>query len=110
MSSIIVYFKSLPPPVRWTTYTYITALLVYNGGYSYISAKSALIDYRNNNGEQFGPYLLQCKNDFEAVKFGSSFKFYNRFIDSIIWPVSVTSNIIPFVALKLNPPNTPKEL
>ena len=110
MASIIVYFKSLPTPVRWTTYTYFTALFLYNGGSSYIDARNALTDYRDNYNHRFGQELLKCKDDFEAVKFGSSYNFYTRFIDSAIWPISVTSNIIPFVALKLNPPNTPKEL
>ena len=110
MTSIIVYFKSRPPPVRWTTYTYMAALFLYNGGASYIDAKHALNDYRNKNIERFGVGLSKCKDDFEAVKFGSSYNFYSRFTDSIIWPISVTSNIIPYIALKLNPPNSPKEL
>ena len=103
MSSIIIYFKSLSKPVRWTT-TYVSGLLVYNGGSSYISAKTALHDYRYNRYDRFGKELLHCKDNFEALKFGSSYNCYYRFADSIIWPVSVISNIIPYVALKLITP------
>ena len=53
MSSIVVYFKSLPIPVRWTT-AYVSALLVYNGASSYISAKTALNDYTNTRYDRFG--------------------------------------------------------
>jgi hypothetical protein len=107
MTSIIVYFKQLSKPVRLTT-VYVSALLVYNGGSSYISAKTALNDYTNTRYDRFGKGLIHCKNDFEALKFGSSYNFYDRFTDSIIWPVSVMSNIIPYVALKLNTPKNVK--
>ena len=110
MSSIIVYFKSLPQPVRLTTYAYLSALLLYNGGASYIDAKSALVDYRNREFKQFGLGLKDCTTEFEAVKFGSSYNCYTRLVDSVIWPISVTGNIIPYVALKLNSPEGPKEL
>ena len=103
MSSIIVYFKSLSKPVRWTT-TYVSGLLVYNGASSYISAKTALHDYRYNRYDRFGKELLHCEDNFEATQYGSSYDFYYRFTDSIIWPVSVISSIIPYVALKLNSP------
>jgi hypothetical protein len=103
MSSIIVYFKSLSKPVRWTT-TYVSGLLVYNGGSSYISAKTALHDYRYNRYDRFGKELLHCKDNFEATKYGSSYDFNSRFSRSIIWPIGIISNIIPYVALKLNSP------
>ena len=106
MTSIVVFFETLPPPVVWTTYSYLSAIVLYNGGASYIDAKRALNDYRNQNFDRFGSRLFNCKDEFQAVKFGSSYNFYVRLVDSIIWPIRLTSNIIPYVALKMNPPNS----
>ena len=106
---IVIYFKSLPKPIQWSTYFYVSSLLIYNGASSYIDGKNALTEYRTQTPFNF-KHVLTCNNEFEAVKYGSSYNFYNRFLDSVIWPVSITSNIIPYIVLSLNPKNPPKEL
>jgi len=76
--------------------SYIASILMYNLYSSYVNSKNKLIKYRNNE-------LSEIKNEWHAVKFGASEKFISRFLKSLIWPITLCSDIIPAVVLALNP-------
>ncbi len=100
MINLLVSFKNLSKPIRWTTITYISCIFGYNVIGTYDDAKSYLYKYRS--GE-----LLNEKNiinsEWDAVKYGAQYNTFKRLYDSIIWPISIIENIIPTIVLALNP-------
>jgi hypothetical protein len=57
--------------------------------------------YRNKT---LGEYAEERKinSEWEAVKYGSRVNFAERFFNSLIWPYSITKNIIPTIVLMMN--------
>ena len=108
MHKFIVYFRQLPPPVKYSTCFYFGSLLLYNTVSTYYSSKKKLMEYRNNDKikYEYGK-LIECKNisEWDAVKFGASENFGERLFDSFLWPVNLISNTIPILVLSLNPDN-----
>ena len=100
MKTISVFVKEMPRPVRYISMVYITALLLYNGSGSYMDAKEYLNKYRENTLSQNA--RGEIKSEWEAVKYGASLHSGQRLWDSIIWPVTLTNNIIPWLVLTLN--------
>jgi hypothetical protein len=62
---------------------------------------TSFIEYRQHKLMQFEKNVV--KSDWDAVKYGASVKCLERFWDSILWPITLTNNIIPFLVLTLNP-------
>lgn len=106
MVNLLVTFKNLSRPVRWSTIAYISCLFGYNVIGTYLSAKDYLYMYRSGKITYSKHYEgHKIESDLDAVKFGVEFNACGRLYDSIIWPISVTENIIiPNVVLALNPP------
>jgi hypothetical protein len=105
MVNLLVTFKNLSRPVRWSTIAYISCLFGYNVIGTYVDAKNYLNKYRSgeinkskHNEEE------DIKSEWDAVKFGAQYNAFKRLYDSIIWPISVAENIIPTIVLALNPP------
>ncbi len=104
MINLLVTFKNLPKPVRWSTIAYISCLFGYNVIGSYVDAKDYLNKYRSgelnkskNNEEN------EIKSEWDAVKYGAKYNTCNRLYESIIWPISIVESIIPTIVLTLNP-------
>ena len=100
MKSFIIFVKELPKPVKYSSFAYIGCLLIYNASGSYIDAKQYLEKYRENqltNDEK-----NEIKSDWDAVKYGANLNCVRRLWDSIIWPVTITNNIIPWLVLTFN--------
>ena len=100
MASFIVFIKELPQPVKFSTILYVVSILSYNGICSYLNAKLYLENYRANRLERNLKDLI--KSDWDAVKYGANVDCYKRLWDSIIWPITITNNIIPWIVLNLN--------
>jgi len=100
MKSLIVFIKELPKPVSYTCISYFGFLLLYNVSGSYVNAKQYLKKYREN--ELLPNERDIMKSEWEAVKYGAHVNYYKLLWDSIIWPVTLTNNIIPFLVLTLN--------
>lgn len=93
----------MPKPVSYTFISYFGFLLSYNAIGSYSNAKQYLKKYREN---ALSPNERdQMKSEWEAVKYGAHVNSYELLWDSIIWPVTLTNNIIPFLVLTLNSKN-----
>ena len=100
MRSLIVFIQELPKPLTYTSAIYFGALLLYNASGSYIDAKDYLKKYREH---KLTPKERdQIKTEWDAVKYGASLHAGQRLWDSIIWPITLTNNIIPFLVLTLN--------
>lgn len=97
--TLFIKFQSLPSPIRYGSYVYVGSLIVYNIGATYIDSTNFLKKYRNGEVSTYN----NIKNDWEAVKYGASENFWSRLVDSIVWPVSLCSNIIPYIVLSMNP-------
>jgi hypothetical protein len=100
MTSIIVYIRQLPKPVQLTTMLYFGASVMYTCIGSYFDSKEYLLKYRSNKLEE--SCKRHIKSEWDAVKYGSKINFWERFWSSLIWPYSVSSNIIPGIVLSLN--------
>jgi hypothetical protein len=94
-------FNELPTSLKLTSATYIFGIFGYNCLGSYNESKMYLFNYRNKCLNEDEEYLI--KNDWDAVKYGAKYKFFDRFINSLIWPVTGINNIIPIIVLKMNP-------
>lgn len=100
IKTIIVYFKELPQPVKYSTYFYLGTLFFYNSIMTYHDSKNKLLDYRNNILPKNEKELI--KNEWEAVKYGANENLTERFFKSIFWPINIISDIIPLLVLTLN--------
>jgi hypothetical protein len=100
MKSLIIFIKELPKPVSYTCIAYFGCLLLYNVSGSYVNAKQYLKKYRENALLPYEKDRMIC--EWEAVKYGAGVNFGQLLWDSIIWPVILTNNIIPFLVLTLN--------
>lgn len=100
MKSLMIFIEQLPKPLAYTSITYFSALLLYNASGSYFNAKQYLKKYRENALSPNERDIM--KSEWEAVKYGASVNYYELLLDSIIWPVTLTNNIIPFLVLTLN--------
>lgn len=108
MNRIIIYYKELPKPVKYGTCIYIGSLLTYNLVGTWLDAKDTLIKFREDKLDRYGK--IRIRDEWEAVKHGANSNFGIRFVNSIIWPVRLISDAIPFLVLKLNPPETKNHL
>lgn len=105
-NKLFVTFKSLPSPVRTTTIVYTSCLLGYNIFGTYVDSKLYLNKYREGNLHELGVHSRQIdeiRNDWDAVKYGAKANALNRLWDSLIWPITSITNIVPAVVLVLNP-------
>jgi hypothetical protein len=100
MKSIIVYIKQLPKPIQLTTIAYFGSSVLYTCVGSYFDSKEYLLKYRTNKIDEYDKKSI--KSEWDAVKYGSRVNFWERFWSSLIWPYSVSSNIIPGIVLSLN--------
>lgn len=97
-------FSNLSKPIKFTSFAYVGCLILYNSFCAYGDAKNELIAYRTDKLEKD----KDINSEWEAVKCGASKNFPRRFFNSMIWPVTMCSDIVPFIVLRLNP-NTDKK-
>lgn len=97
MKTLIVFIKELPDPVKYSSFVYIGCLLVYNASGSYIDAKRYLKKYRENNLAN-----SEITSDWDAVKYGANLNCGKRLWNSIVWPITITNDIIPWLVLTFN--------
>ncbi len=110
MVNLLVTFKNLPQPVRWSSIAYVSCLFGYNLIGSYMNAKNFLNKYRSGELAELKKssqisqlHIDMIKSDWDAVKFGAKYNAFERLFDSIIWPIRLTEDIIPSIVLALNP-------
>jgi hypothetical protein len=112
--NIVVYFKSLPTPIKWSSYIYVLGLLSYNMGSAYIDSKNALDTHNSkqftdkdsyNYDDTYTRGLKLCRTEWDAAKFGASYNSMERLCYSIIFPVKLVSNIVPNIVVFMNKKN-----
>lgn len=102
-----VIFKQLPKPVRYTSIVYMAGIFTYNVVGSYYDSKDFLLKFRQNRLGDLGLSESETRyitTDWDAVRIGAKWNAYGRLWNSIIWPISSISKIVPSVVLALNPP------
>jgi len=100
---LFIYFNSLPQPIRYSTYFYISSILFYNTTATYINGKNGLNKFRSNQYDD--DYLKKIiKTELSAIKYEINNKFCETFFNSIIWPFKIITDTIPYFILALNPP------
>jgi hypothetical protein len=101
--NIHVFYTNLPTKYKKSTIIYVGGILTYNAFESYNNSKMYLEKYRaddltNNEKEE-------VKNEWDAVKFGANHDAFERFFNSLIFPITITTNIIPMIVLMINKKN-----
>jgi hypothetical protein len=111
MNKILFTYKSIGV-------IYISSLLGYNIVNTYSDSKKSLLQYRkeknskgilyldDQTGCDAGRYMDSIEpitSEWEAVKRGAQEKMWERFTHSIIWPITITNNFIPWIVLQFNP-------
>ena len=104
LSRFLVTFRELPPPIRLTSILYIVGSVGYNMSQTYVDSKIYLKKYRNRTGHKYYINQYSITDDWEAVKFGASMNSLGRLWDTIFWPISTITNIVPVIVLTFNPP------
>jgi len=76
---------------------------------TYNNGKIALLEYRKNPSSiKFNG--LTVTSEWAAVSFGCKRHSFENFLNSLIWPQTIFSNIMPTIVLALNPdPNFNKK-
>lgn len=100
MNTFHIFITKMPKPVRYGGLAYCSCLVIYNICESYIDAKKMLMQYRENKLTVYQQEKITC--EWEAVKYGSHEFFWERFWNSVLWPITITNNIIPSLVLYLN--------
>ena len=100
MKSQMIFVEQLPKPFLYTSIAYFSGLLLYNASGCYFNAEQYLKKYRENALSPNERDIM--KSEWEAVKYGAHVNCGQLLWDSIIWPVTLTNNIIPFLVLTLN--------
>jgi len=75
---------------------YIAGFITANLFLTYNQGKTELIAYRKKM------YSTDCNSEWEAVCVGCSKDKLTTFMDSLLWPKSIFSQIVPYAVLKLN--------
>jgi hypothetical protein len=107
-TEIFVTLKSLPR-IKTTAIIYATGLFGYNIFGTYVDSKIILKKYRENNLHELGIFRDDIRSDWQAVKYGANYYAINRLWNSIIWPITSITNIIPEIVLLLNPSPPPEK-
>jgi hypothetical protein len=102
-----IQIEHLPKPISTFGFAYVSGLIGYNIFGTYVDARNALKEYRqdaekfNTNKGLSGYYMV--KNDWDAVKFGAYSNSFERLWDSIVCPITSITNVIPAIVLYFNP-------
>jgi hypothetical protein len=74
---------------------YFSGFIICHITLSYNDSLIRLTQYRNNE-------IKKYYSEWDAAKSGSYEFFFVNLWESFFWPVSLSSNIIPYIVLKIN--------
>lgn len=105
IGKFLVNFKELPRYIKVSS-IYFSCIFGYNVCGSYIDSKNHLEKYREGKLKDliYSDYDIDnIKTDWDAVKYGANVNFFDRFLNSLIWPITTIDNMVPCIVLALNP-------
>lgn len=100
ISKFYIFIKEMPRPLRFGSFAYVASIIGYNCFHAYSDSKCYLDKFRQNKLNELE--RRQIKDDWDAVKYGAKYHSGERLWNSIIWPISIADNIIPWIVLQLN--------
>ena len=104
MNKYYLLIQTLPTPIKISTLCYFSFSIGYCAQGSYSDSKKYLSMYRNNELNESDNYAVtKIKSEWDAVKYGAYVNFGERLWSSLIWPYSISTNIVPIIVLMLNP-------
>lgn len=104
---IYVTIANTPPIVRRMGMIYLAGALCFNLLGSYVDAKEYLLNFRTGNMSHFPKNPTTIHNEWEAVKYGASVNMYPRLFDSMVFPFTAASYVVPSLVLYMNAPPPP---
>lgn len=78
---------------------YASGIVLYNAAGSYDGAMQTLKRFEAKTPYGHESHLT---TQWDAVKYGSNYHSVNRFLNSIIFPITAINDMIPIVVLKLH--------
>lgn len=106
INGLIVIVKELPKPIQYSSILYLSCLFGYNIYGAYGDSKLYLDKFRARRLKdlRIPQYDIDKINtDWDAVTYGANDHFCERLWNSIIWPITTVTNIIPTLVLFLHP-------
>ena len=91
------------PLKKKIVYGYLLGSIVDNGYGSYQSGRNALEEFRNDPTKYPD---RRVKTDWQAAYYGCSSEICSRFFESLVWPISIASRVMPSMIIWLNPPKS----
>lgn len=89
---------------KWIAGTYLAGCATYGFMKSYNGGKSELLAYRHYlENKSAYKHPSQHTTEWDAVYYGSTHDVGKIFVESLLWPSSITSQIVPAVVLAMNP-------
>lgn len=107
IKNIMLNYTDLMPPFNLIIITYFIGLFGVFMFKTYISCAIFLQKYREGKlNEILMNYctIENIKNDWDAVARGADHYWSSRMWDSILWPITLITLLVPSIVLMLNPP------
>jgi hypothetical protein len=80
-------------------YFYLASLLLYNATMTFVDSYHGALEFRNLGFVRYQttyPRREKVTTVFEAAKWSAAEHFAQRLADSVVWPVKLITNTIPF--------------
>lgn len=87
----------------YSTIAYFSGSILYSSYMSYCDGVKELEDFIKN-GTKYQDYSddIIYDNEFDAIKYGCNKELGKHLWNGLIFPFSISSNIVPFIVSKLN--------
>ena len=117
VTRIIHNVKSMSPRAKLFSGIYLTFAFSHNVFTNYNAGKISLLKYRHKahvkeitgSGRSYNSIdTNRATSEFEAVKLGICEDSFSRFIDSIIFPFTAISEVMPHIVMFANPSEVKK--
>jgi len=103
-TKLFTVIRNLGSPVRYGGIGYLGCAVLYTGSCCYQDSLKSLYQFRNIDNHENKCYCDKnnITSEWLACKHGAYYKFGDHFFSSIIWPFSLTADVIPGLVLLIN--------
>lgn len=104
-TSMLKAIDDAPKYIKITSGLYLLSVTGYNFVTTYANSKMFLDKFREKKLDTLTITVderISIKDDWSAVTFGANYGWWDRFIESFIWPITLSKNVIPWLVMILN--------
>lgn len=108
-SNLYIYYTHLSQPIKIITILYILCVILYNFYQSYNNAVLYLNKYRDDTLTENDKWHIESKynkvSEWTCIKYGANYRIFDRLWNSIIFPITIVGDIVPYLVLQINKDN-----